>query len=247
MTVTVTALYRHPIKSVGSEALDTVTLLEGETMPWDRTWAVMHENSKTDGSAWARCLNFLRVASSPSLAAVRAQLDTERETLVLSHPERPDLTVQPDTEQAKLTEWLTPLVDPKRSQPTAVARVPGRGMTDTAFPSISIANMSTHRAVGQKLGHELSLLRWRSNIWLDGLAPWEEFDWVGRDLRIGNVRFKIEERIERCNNILANPDTGRRDLDVLGTLESWGHQNFSVAAVVTEGGDVTVGDEMTLL
>ena len=40
--INVAALWRHPIKSHGREALQTVALTAGQTMPFDRTWAVMH-------------------------------------------------------------------------------------------------------------------------------------------------------------------------------------------------------------
>ena len=40
------ALWRHPIKGHGREALETVDLTEGRTMPWDRRWAVAHEAAK---------------------------------------------------------------------------------------------------------------------------------------------------------------------------------------------------------
>ncbi len=247
MTAQVTALFRYPIKSVGSEVVEAVTVLEGQTMPWDRTWAIMHENAKTDGSEWARCSNFLRVASSPALAAVRATLDEKAEVLTLSHPDRTDLTVGPDVDPQSLLDWLSPLVAEGRAKPTGVARAPGRGMTDTPTPSISIANMASHRAVGQKLGHELSLLRWRSNIWLDGLAPWEEFEWDGKTLQIGAAEFRIEAPIRRCQNVLASPKTGLRDLDVLGALDTWDHQNFSMAGIVTKGGQIRVGDAVSIL
>ena len=246
MTAQVTALYRYPIKSVGSEAVEAVTLIKGQTMPWDRTWAIAHEHSKADGTAWDRCLNFLRVASSPALAAVRATLDEGREKLTLRHPDRPELTIRPDDAPQDLIDWLAPLVAEGRAQPTGIVRVPNRGMTDTKFPSVSVANMASHRAVSQKLGHDLSTLRWRSNIWLGGLAPWEEFDWENRTLHIGGAQLKVTERIERCLNVQASPETGRRDIDVLAALDTWGHQDFSMAAIVTEGGEIRVGDQMEL-
>ena len=101
--------------------------------------------------------------------------------------------------------------------------------------------------MSQKIGSELSVYRWRSNIWLDGLAPWEEFEWDGKDLKIGAARLRIVSPIERCKNVLANPDTGLRDHDVLGALESWGHQNFSMAAEVVESGKVALGDRLDVL
>lgn len=247
MTISVARLIRYPIKSVGREDIETVSLTAGQTMPWDRTWAVRHEDGHADNSAWAACRNFLRVAYSPALAAVKTVLDTERQIVSLSHPNRPDLQVSPDQDSAALLDWLRPIVAANRSAPAGIVRVENRGMTDTPFPSISIANMSSHRAVSQKVGHDLSLYRWRSNIWLEGLAPWQEFEWEEHMLRIGTAELKVVCPIQRCMNVQANPETGNRDVDVLAGLKTWSHQDFSMAAEVTRSGTVSVGDKVELI
>ena len=191
MTVTVAQILRHPIKSLGREDLGAVTLHQGQTMPWDRTWAVAHEHSKADGTSWARCQNFLRVASSPALAAATSTLDEVSQTLTLRHPARPDLTVNPDADPKAIVDWVQPLVASTRSAAAQIMRVPGRGMTDSDYPSITLANLASHRAVEDQIGHHLSLHRWRCNLWLDGLAPWQEFEWVGKTITIGDVTFAV--------------------------------------------------------
>ena len=36
-----------------------------------------------------------------------------------------------------------------------------------------------------RMGHDLSIHRWRGNLWLDGAPAWEEWNWIGRRLQIG--------------------------------------------------------------
>ena len=48
-------IWRYPIKSHGREALSSVAVTEGATLPWDREWAVAHEASDADGTTWAPC------------------------------------------------------------------------------------------------------------------------------------------------------------------------------------------------
>jgi uncharacterized protein YcbX len=115
-------------------------------------------------------------------------------------------------------------------------------MTDSDFPSVTLCNMASHRAVEQRVGQELSIHRWRGNIWIDGLAPWEEFEWLDRDVRIGGAVLRVTERTDRCAATTANPDTGKRDADTLAALRSWGHEDFSVRAQVIAGGSVALGD-----
>lgn len=42
----VTALNRHPLKAHGRETVERVTLRAGQSMPYDRLWAVAHDASK---------------------------------------------------------------------------------------------------------------------------------------------------------------------------------------------------------
>ena len=60
MSATLAEIYRHPIKSLGREAMDKALLSVGARLPGDRLWGVSHERSKIDGEAWAHCANFLR-------------------------------------------------------------------------------------------------------------------------------------------------------------------------------------------
>jgi len=247
MEARVSHLWRHPIKGHGVEAVAGTTLMAGRTMPWDRVWAIAHDGAliDRDTATWAACSNFSRGARTPELMAIRASLDEAMGEVTLSHPERPQIVVDPDdpADAAALIAWLLPLSDPSRALPAFVVRAEGRGMTDSDFPSVAILNAASLRALSQRLGRPLAMERFRGNIWIDGLAPWQEFEWIGRDLRIGEAVLRVRERITRCLATTANPDTGRRDADTLGALEAgWGHRDFGVYAEVVADGTVTVGD-----
>lgn len=242
----VQSLWRHPIKSHGREAVERVELRAGQSMPFDRLWAVAHEAARTDGTSWAQCVNFSRAAKAPQLMAIEASLDETTEMLTLRHPNRPEVSLHPERDAAALIAWVMPLVPQERALPERVVRLNGRGWTDSDFPSVTLCNMASHRAVEQRLGRELSIHRWRGNIWFDG-PVWEEFDWMDRDVRIGGAVLRVRERTDRCLATTTNPDTGQRDADTLGALESWGHQDFSVRAEVIDGGAVAVGDPIEVL
>lgn len=216
-------------------------------MPYDRLWAVAHEVSKADGSTWVPCANFSRVSKAPALLAITCRLDEEQETLHLQHPDRPTLSFQPDTEGAKLIEWVMPLVPQDRALPDRVLRLNNRGFTDSDFPSITLCNRASHAAVAAHMNQDLSIHRWRGNVWFDGTAPWQEFDWLGRDVRIGTCVLRIRERTDRCLATTANPETGKRDADVLGALQHWGHKDFSVRAEVVQTGQFSLDDSVEVL
>lgn len=241
-------IWRHPIKSHGREALESVSLSAGQALPWDRHWAIAHEGSDADGSEWVRCLNFSRGARAPQLAAIEAQLSPENKQLTLRHPARPDLVFWPDDAPQAVVDWAKPLVPEGRVQPARLVRATTQAMTDSRWPSVSILNLASLRALSERAGMDLDPRRFRGNIWLDGLEPWEEFNWVGRTLRIGDVTFDIKERIERCQHTHDNPETGERDGNTLTMLEThWGHRDFGVFGAVLNDGDIKIGDTAEVL
>lgn len=245
----VTALFRHPIKSHGRESIESVDLVHNQTMPWDRTWAVTHEAShaKSEGTEWVSCHNFMIGTRTPGLAGLWARLNEAERRITLSHQDLGELTFAPDepTDKARFLDWIAPLCPENRARPTGIVSAGARGMTDSPFPSISLMTRASHDAVAQALGGLLEPERWRGNVWIDGAAPWEEFDWIGHEVRIGKALLRVEEPIERCAHTQANPVTGLRDADTTGTLErSFGHKNFGVYARVIEGGTVALGDKV---
>ncbi|MEM8869050.1 MAG: MOSC domain-containing protein [Pseudomonadota bacterium] len=243
-------LYRHPIKALGPETLNFTDILAGQTIPLDRRWAIKHDAAKPI-NGWAPCANFNRGASSPRLMAVTTKAETTTNAAPrfrFSHPDLPNITVNPDTEGTRLVEWVRPICDPGRAAPVQVIRASGQGMTDAPFPSISLANFATLRAVEGRAGHTLDPRRFRANIWFDGGGPWQEFEWLGNELVIGGVLFEVCERITRCKATHVDPDTGRRDTDTLRVLENgWGHQDFGVYAVAVTDGRIAVGDPLEVM
>ena len=245
MTLTVTSLWRHPIKAHGREEVGEVTLVPGQSMPGDRLWAVAHEAAKLDGTNWVRCTNFTRAAGSPQLMAITTK--TEAHQLRLSHPDLEDLVFDPNADRERFLDWVMPLMPEGRAKPVKLVEASEQGFTDSSWPSLTLCNHASHKEVEDKLGQELSIHRWRGNIWFDGLPAWEELDWVGKELRLGEAVIAVRERTERCMATTSNPDTGQRDADTLGALQSFGHKDFSVKVAVLQGGLVRVGDTLELI
>lgn len=248
----VAEIWRHPIKAHGREAIDEVTLTVGECLPWDRRWAVAHERScfDIDNPRWQPCQEFSRGAKSTRLQAISARVDPAYRNLTLSHPDRPDLTIDPDDHggACEFIQWVMPISNGSRMLPSRLVRAPGSAMTDTDFPSISLINLATHRAIEAELGQEISPLRWRGNLLLDGFDPWVEMDWIGKTLSIGEAQLEVKEQITRCMATTANPETGERDADTLGALKSgWDHQECGVYAVVTKSGAFRQGDKVKVI
>ena len=248
MMATLAHICRHPIKAHSREDLLSVLLTAGQSLPFDRQWAVAHDAAKLV-TGWNPCVNFARGAKAPGLMAISAKLDEASGAVTLMHPAKPNLTFRPDDadDLARFLDWVRDLNPADRAQPAQIVKA-GIAMTDTDFPSVSIFGLGSNRDLSARMGQDLSPNRWRGNLWVDGLAPWAEFDWVGRDVQIGGAVLHVQERIVRCKATSANPSTGQIDADTLGALQvGFGHQEFGVYARVISGGMVAVSDGVTVL
>jgi uncharacterized protein YcbX len=163
----------------------------------------------------------------------------------LTHPDLPDLHFDPAVEPQRLIDWAAPLMPPGRARSARLVRLPGRGWTDSDYPSVSLLNAASNRALADRIGQPLDPERWRGNLLIEGLEPWVEFGWSGRRLALGEAELEVRERIGRCNATKGDPATGTVDADTLAALSGgWNHTDFGVYAVVVTGGRVAVSDSL---
>lgn len=251
MTMHLTGIHRFPLKGFGEDALERVSLAPGRHLPHDREWALAHAASDWDPEvrAWAKRKNFVQTAQTPELARVATSLADGR--LTLSHPDREPLMADPATEGDLIGAWAEGLAGHRQPGPYMLARLDTGALTDVADAHVSIMSDASLRALSERAGRTLERRRFRGNLWIDGGAPWEEFDWIGREIVVGSsggtVRLRVTARIDRCAAPSASPATGGRNtavVDILG--EAYGHIDFGVYAQVVAGGDVALGDTVTL-
>lgn len=244
-------IFRHPVKSLGQDALDAVDLAKGKALPFDRRWAIAHGNADSI-RGWARARNFVNQAFVPRLAQIEAQFSPRNHLLQLSHPDLDDLSIQPGSAEGDdlLAEWIEPLVEGTvREGPFLVYDLLSDGAyTDIEDAHISIASESSRRALSEHAGQDLEHIRFRMNLWFDGLPPYVELDWVGHEIEIGEARLKIIDRDARCSATTASPITGKVDIDVPKLLHTqFGHTDFGVYAQVVKSGPVRLGDTVRIL
>ena len=97
------------------------------------------------------------------------------------------------------------------------------------------------------MGQTVDPLRFRANIYIDGIAPWREFDWLERELMVGeDVVLRVFKRTQRCAATNVDPATGERDLQIPRALHSaFGHADMGIYATVAAGGGIAVGQAVT--
>lgn len=243
-------IVRHPIKSIGYETLSSASLAQGRALPFDRVWAIAHEAAKfgAQPTEWASKRNFVRGVAAPELMAIRATMNESTGLITLTHPRAGSITLDPVAQADELLNWVRPMWPDTRPAAAGVVHIPGQPLADWPNPFLAVLGMASLRELGGHLGQDLSIHRFRGNLWVEGWEPFQEFDLIGRRIRIGGAELEIIQRITRCAATTVNPDTGTSDADTLGALNThYGHQDFGTYAVVTKSGPVAVTDTIEIL
>jgi uncharacterized protein YcbX len=108
--------------------------------------------------------------------------------------------------------------------------------------AVSLINLESVRALAKLIGQELHPLRFRANIYFDGLPPFSELELLNREIAIGPARLKVTMRTGRCAATEVNPETAQRDIPVPRLLsQHLGHANMGVYAEVLDGGEIESG------
>lgn len=258
MTARIARIRRYPIKAIGGEDLSRVRLDAARRLPGDRIWALLTEGGERHAGdserpgRWLPKSCFLRGAASAALQAVQggwgedAGDGTVGCPIRLTHPDLPELIFDPETEGARLIDWVRPLWPDDKPAPTRLVQGP-TGWTDVAQPWISILSLSSLRDLEARLGQPLGIERWRGNLWLDGWDAYAERDLVGQILTVGGLDLRITQTIGRCPATSADTATGRVDIDMPEALRAqFGHSEFGIYAEVVSGGEIALGDEVRL-
>jgi len=249
----IASLYRYPVKGLTPERLEVVELTEGGYFPGDRLFAI--ENGPSgflpEAPAFQPKIKFLMLMRNERLAALRTRYDDVTGELILeqdgAEAARGNLHT-PEGREAIEAFFQRYSRYELRGAPKVLQAPAGFRFVDTTRGYVSLINLASCRALGEMIGRPVDPLRFRANLYLEGMEPWEEFDLVGQVVEIGNhVRLKVTERITRCAATNVDPASARRDMDVPGTLlRSFGHIDCGIFAEVLEGGLIAEGDSVRI-
>ena len=258
----VAALYRYPVKGFTAEKCEALSVLEGGRIAGDRVLGVRFSNSAIPGDAWGTKHEFVALVNTPGLA--RLHLEFNHETLRLRINLHGAVLVDEALDDAgrkriasAIEEYVLKLDEnPLSSHPDRLPlRVVGDGVTpryqDNEAGQVTLHGRQSLAAVAAAAGApDLSEHRFRSNIAVDGLEAWEEQNWIGRSVCIGEVKFEAISAKTRCLATHANPLTGERDLPIMRTLIKVFPREkptFAIAMItIDRGGAIRVGDKVRL-
>ena len=255
----VAACYLHPVKGMTAHPVDALRLAPGRSAEGDRAFVFAFADAERRGpDGWVSKRQSVTLLNTPELARIEAAFDAERGVLSLSgEGGTRSAAVDSPRERGALAAWLAdvvrafddnPLAGHPEREPLALLGDGASRFTDRGPTQISLASRESLADLGAACGREIDMRRFRLNLALEGVGAWEEFDWVGRRLRIGEVELEVTARLQRCGAINADPAGGGRDMDLMrAILDRYRHLDFGVEANVAAGGEIRAGDPVGVL
>jgi uncharacterized protein len=176
----VVALYRYPVKGFTPEECDTLTVLDEGRIAGDRILGIRFADTEAPDDAWSRKVGMLALINTPGLARLSVKFEEKAFRLHISLGtsvliDEPLNSEGRERIGAALADYVLKLDEnPFTDHPERLPlRVIGDGHSpryhDDALGRITLHGRESLQAIQTAVGKDVSELRFRSNIAVDGL------------------------------------------------------------------------------
>jgi uncharacterized protein len=228
VSITVAAIRRYPVKSMGGEALQRAEL-DMRGLVGDRRYAVVDAEGKlSSGKDSRRFRRRDEVFSYAAATGADGRVEVRRNGSGWYAGE--------GELDAELSEAFG---DPVRV--LAEADVPY--FDDGPVSLVGTASLEWCR---RELGVDADPRRTRTNLVLETMEPFEEEAWAGRTLEVGSVTLAVDRRLERCRMVDLAQDGVATTTPMLKALGRSRDVCLAMLVDVTAPGHLQVGDVVTV-
>ena len=225
----VAALWRYPVKSMAAEELDGVEV-SWHGLAGDRRWAFIRDGQVRSGFPW------LTIRERPELIHYRPRF---------AEPGRPSASpTLVRTPSGGELDVADPALAAELGPGVRVIKQ-DRGVFDTM--PLSLLTTQSVADLSRLAGADLAAARFRPNLLVNASGRgFPEDAWVGRVLRIGGLRMRVDQRDKRCAVVTVDPVTLLRNPAILRAVARERDTRLGVYGSTVEPGLVTVGDLVEL-
>lgn len=248
----VSDLYVYPVKGMSPQRLSHVELTRGAGFPHDRKFALARpEGLYRPGKRTAvPKQEFYVLATDGRIAAISTEVDVDTGIFIARVAGRVALEANISAVEGRsaVVRFFARVLDLPDAVLPLYAHEDGRRFTDVSVVEeggmnwISMVNLASVRDLEARTGTEVDPLRFRANVYVDGLAPWSELGLVGEEFEIDGARVRGRLETRRCAATEVDPATGERNLPVVRMIaDTFGHQLMGVYVEVLTDGVVKAG------
>jgi uncharacterized protein len=225
----VAELWRYPVKSMAGERVEEAEV-GWHGVAGDRRWAFVRGDTPRSGFPW------LTIRERSVMLRYKPTLFDR------SRPDRSDVHVR--TPAGAERDVVDPALAAELA-PGARAIKLDRGVFDTL--PISLLSRQSVSGIGELVGAELDVRRFRANIVLEADGTFPEDDWVGATLEIGSARIRVDKRDQRCVVVNVDPESARRDTSLLTAITRARQTCLGVYGSTVCPGQIRPGDAVRLV
>jgi len=245
-------LFYSPVKSLSFSSINKLEILNNIGIKFDRNFAFTRDlddnkiNHVMQNPLDRKIVNFLSLKHFPELNMYN--FDFNNGFLYLKKNNNIILItdIKNEAEIIILCEKMQELI-PK------VKRI--RLLQDSMNPffdtmpskTISLINLNSIRDFEKKLSKKIEFQRFRGNIYVDGLNPWDERNLINKTLIINNLKFKVTKEIPRCVATNIRPNSSEINLSIPISLKQfYNHINLGVYLIPLNDGNIKSNDDILI-
>jgi len=262
MSATISSINYCPVKSVSFQTINKCEIKKDIGIVGDRIFAFAKDLELDKAQLFERIPEdrkgkwhkVLTLKNSPVLNKYNFLYKENSLTLTLKDKEILTIDINDLSERQLLSNKIIELEN-SLNEPIVLMKNEEFPFFDTSISnkvdfinSVSLINIQSINDFQQKIDKKIEISRFRGNICIDGIKPWEEREWIGKTIKINNIYFKVEKNIPRCVAINLEPTTDDNSLNLLQSLKkTYNHFEMGIYLTALDGGEINLGDKLQII
>ncbi len=249
--IKIKTLTRYPFKSLSGESKNKLSVNRQGKIELDRIAAFRLGNNSVYDGKWKSKINYLSLMHVPYLSLIQLTLDEKKRIISIKIDEEKKERFQ-FSEMSLIEEKIKGFLMTKGFNKRFKLIFPkdNSSFHDSEKGLISLHSEASENEL-KSFSEDVEGIRFRTNIIVKNCLPFEELDWVGKKLMIGNLTFKVSKPITRCMAVNCNPTKGIYDLNILKILPKLNQikePTFGVKLeLVSAPGLINIKDKVSIL
>ena len=242
------SIHYFPIKGLQGFELEECFLRKNNLLDNDRKFALTHLLSNKATTSWLPKSHFKQLVNQPFLAKVRLRLISQNPLTLKIEGSQEKFALTNSAAKASFIKAIRNLASSAENANLNLLEAENGGLTDTRSQWVTVGASASANKLIRAFSLDDSYFRFRLNIWIETITPFEEFNWVGQKAKIGDAELEFQSPVGRCNAINVSAETG----DIIKQhlpqkmRAHFGHSNLGVFAKVIKSGKISQTDKLIL-
>jgi len=259
MSTTISSINYCPVKSVSFQAIDMCKIKKDIGIVGDRIFAFSKDLAQDKAQLFEKSPEerkgkwnkVLTLKNSPVLNKYNFLYKNNSLTLTFKDKEILTIDINELRERQLLSNKIMELENSLK-EPIVLMKNKEFPFFDTSISnkvdfinSVSLLNIQSINDFQKKTDKKIEMSRFRGNLCIDGIKPWEEREWIGKIIKINNISFKVQKNIPRCVAINLTPSTDDNSLNLLQSLKkNYNHFEMGIYLTALDDGEINLGDKV---